>query len=418
MNDVQLQVLSICSTFITLTSLYTSQEMSDSSVISYHTPATIDPIHKEILHIAGKSPDAVEVILGSLPPLTPLSPQSPTYHIHSLPPKPVVKQKESEIPRLSLPPLARELTNTLEGFKHYNPCNPNSYMFTLQDGNGNWVHAEFVRYHLDHDDPIIKELTIHSDRPYGAPLTVRALVWGKSSTVDDEKLISIHNLFKRTVDDALKDLGDLGLIAEVERYRALQQKLIHIQKQEHELDHETSIQVQQMRDCRHRLQCSCFFDRIMPLVASDDPSLHVLPCSRTNSSPIAVPNAKTRGRAIIKWLRNHDERLHGGAGSQERQSRKARKNPRKHCHYLDPCGLCERSSHGEDWCYFPHIKCPLHGPCKIGWANKFYNRAKCPDAWSKMAKNNEEYNASWGRYNNDDYNDDIHNLDANFWELQ
>ncbi|KAH9958177.1 hypothetical protein BGW80DRAFT_1256995 [Lactifluus volemus] len=298
--------------------------MSDSSTISYHTPATIDPIHEEILRIAGESPDTMEVILGSLPPLTPLPPQSPAYHVHSPLPKPVVKQKESEIPCLSLLPLARELTNTPEG------------------------------------------LTIHSDGPYSAPLTVRALVWGKSSTFDDEKLISIHNLFKRTVDNALKDLGDPGLTAEIERYRVLQRKLIHIQEQECELDHETSVQAQQMRDCRHRLQCSCFFDHIMPLIASDDPSLCVPPCSRTNSLPITIPNTETRGRAIIKWLHNRDERLHGGAGSQERQSKKARKNPRKHCHYPDPCVLCGRSGHSEDWCYFPHTKCPLHGPCKIG----------------------------------------------------
>jgi hypothetical protein len=60
----------------------------------------------------------------------------------------------------------------------------------------------------------------------------------------------------------------------------------------------------------------------------------------------------------------------------------------------------------------------LHSPCKIGWAHKFYDRAKCPDAWSKVAKDNEEYKNSWGRYEDDDYDDDIHDLDANFWESQ
>jgi hypothetical protein len=119
---------------------------------------------------------------------------------------------------------------------------PKQLYVHLQDGNGNWVRTEFVKYHLDRDDPVIEGLTIYGDGPYGAPLTARAPVWGRSSTVDDEKLISIHNLFKRTVDNTLKDLENPGLTAKVKRYRALQQKLIYIQEQERELDHETSIQ--------------------------------------------------------------------------------------------------------------------------------------------------------------------------------
>jgi hypothetical protein len=218
----------------------------------------------------------------------------------------------------------------------------------------------------DHDSPVIKGLTIYGDGPYSAPLTVHTPVWGKPFTLDDEKLISIHNLFKRTVDNTLKDLRDLGLTAEIERYRALQRKLIHIQEQEHKLDHKTSVQVQQIKDCRCHLQNSCFFNHIMPLIASDDPSLCVPPRSRTNSLPIAIPNAETRGQAIIEWSCNHDQRLHEGVGSQERQGRKARRNPRRHHCYPDPCALCSKTGHSEDWCYFPHIKCPLHGPCKIG----------------------------------------------------
>jgi hypothetical protein len=337
------------------------------------------------------SPDAAKVIMGALPPLTPLLPRSSSYHVQSPPPEPTIKEEELEIPCLSPPPPARELASTPEGFKCYNPCDLNSYTFTLRDGDRNWVRAEFVKYHLDHDNPIIKGLTIYGNGPYGALLTARALVWGKSSTVDDEKLISIHNLFERTVDDALKDLGDPGLMAEVERYRALQRKLIHIQEQERELDYEASVQAQQMRDCRRRLQYSCFFNHIMPLIASDDPSLRVPPRFRTNSPPIAVPNAETRGRAIIEW--SH-ARLRGSVGSQERRVRKARKNLRKHRHYPDPCRLCGKSGHGEDWCYFPHTNCPLHSPCKISSAHKFYDCAKCPDAWSKMAKDNEDYKNS------------------------
>jgi hypothetical protein len=98
---------------------------------SYHIPATVDPIHEEILRIAGESPDTMEVILGSLPPLTPSPPQSPAYHVRSPSPEPAVKQKEPEIPCLSMLPPARELMTTPNGFKHYDPCNPNSYTFTL-----------------------------------------------------------------------------------------------------------------------------------------------------------------------------------------------------------------------------------------------------------------------------------------------
>jgi hypothetical protein len=101
-----------------------------------------------------------------------------------------------------------------------------------------------------------------------------------------------------------------------------------------------------MRDCRRRLQCFCFFDRIMPLVASDDPSLRVPPRSRMNSPPITVPNAETRERAIIEWSCNRDERLRGGGDSRERRGKKARKNPRKHRRYPDPCPLCGKSGHG------------------------------------------------------------------------
>jgi hypothetical protein len=140
-----------------------------------------------------------------------------------------------------MPPPARELTTTPDGFKCYDPCNLNSYTFTLWDDDRNWVCTEFIKYHLDHDDPVIEGLTICGDGPYSAPLMVRAPVWGKTSTLDDEKLISIHNLFKRTVDNTLKDLGDPGLTAKIERYRVLQWKLIHIQEQEHEIDHKTSV---------------------------------------------------------------------------------------------------------------------------------------------------------------------------------
>ncbi|KAH9971969.1 hypothetical protein BGW80DRAFT_1460181 [Lactifluus volemus] len=163
--------------------------MSNSSMNSYHTPARIDPIYEEILHI-------VTLLSCPLPILK-------------------VKKEEENIPHLFMSPPVRELSATPESFHKYNHCNPNDYTFTLKDLSGEWVCVEFVKDHLDHDDSIIKGLTVYGKGPYEAPLTMCALVWGCTSTLEDKKLIANHNLFKQTVDNALNDLGNPGLKAEV-----------------------------------------------------------------------------------------------------------------------------------------------------------------------------------------------------------
>ena len=178
-------------------------------------------------------------------------------------------------------------------------------------------------------------------------------------------------------------------------------------------------QILEMSRCCDCLKHACLSDRLMPLIASDRPDLHLMGELRPNSPPLLFHLPPTPHLTPSK----PKKRLCGGAGSQEQGRHTpcvhlARIDKRKNeelqnsCgynHARQQCSLCRKTNHVTSKCYTPHKFCPATGPCLVAWSHEFFDYCKCADAY-RQANEWENHDA------NDWYNDDPHCLDAHFWE--
>jgi hypothetical protein len=234
--------------------------------------------------------------------------------------------------------------------------------------------VEFIKYHMDTADPMMQGLTSIGEGPYGAPLTTCAPVWGKESNATNLQILHEDFWLKRNIQEALTAIEDPGLLREVTRYWGLLKQGIDLCHHEMHIDQALEVHIWNMKQCWRHLFASCFHDHLWPIVCSDRPKLHVLPDAlHPNSPPIVIPNPELWGRSTTSA---GAARIHGGAGSPDRQAchghKGAKKNSPKHYKHFPSnwrCKFCRATGHMDDYCYIPHTNCPCGGTCLVRWAH-------------------------------------------------
>jgi Chromo (CHRromatin Organisation MOdifier) domain len=366
------------------------------------------------------------------------APSSPRY-VPATPSETAVDDDDDiqEIPRLPTPPRARILSPVPEraiptpvGFHHYEEDNPHDYSFTMKDAeSGGFIEMEFVKFTI-RDDSYITRYTKTGDGPFEAPLNARSHP-DKETGRDDLVLFHPTHVFHRTVDDTLRQLGDPGLTAEVQRYRWTVEEKERLKFEGRKLGQNLGALRRKHEDSIRRLGTTGTTTRLLPFILSDRADIRGPPPRHFNSPPpVVVPGALPPPPRLPS---NEEARqqvggshLRGGAGSSEEgHLRRTTKKPYTSTHDMKGktkakqppntrCSLCRKLGHVSARCWTPHVRCPRDGKeCLLGTAHENYKSHRCPAAWAKDAKADYEAEQNWY---SDDYDDDVHNLDPSFWE--
>jgi hypothetical protein len=168
------------------------------------------------------------------------------------------------------------------------------------------------------------------------------------------------------INEAIQTIGDPGLTADIARYRRIAKRRAELRMQEKELDKRWGDMASNLTQITRRLRNARAWQRIRPLVLSDQE--HPLPMQRGRSS--STTSGHSAGPAFRLYHHGEEGGRHRAPHSlalSQRATLQTTSDDRLH----RQCRLCRKKGHHEEWCWMPHKWCP-EDHCRVSSTHAYY----------------------------------------------
>jgi hypothetical protein len=201
---------------------------------------------------------------------------------------------------------------------------------------------------------------------YGAPLMAKEDVTGPPDEDSAHVAFEPMHVFYNQINEAIQTIGDPELTADVARYCRIAKRRAELRMQERDLDRRWADMAQDLTQITRRLKSAHAWQRIRPLILSDQE--HPLPVRRGWS------NSTTLGCSAGLAFRPYQHGKEGGWYCMPHQLAPAQQvnlgttnDDHQHC----LCCLCWKKGHQAEWCWTPHKWCP-EDCCRVKTTHAYY----------------------------------------------
>jgi hypothetical protein len=212
------------------------------------------------------APDSLHPSLPALEEVYIVRTDSPEYMPHT--------PTASEINRMATPPPMNPgppppRQHLGDPFVLYEPLNPHHYPLRIQLPDGGMVEAQYVAFYHQAENPYMTGTMGFGCPIYGAPLMVQEDEAGPPDEDSAHVAFKLMHRFYGQINKAIQTIRDPGLTADVARYRWIAKRRAELRMQEKELDERWGETASDLMQITRRLRNAWAWQRIQPLVLSD-----------------------------------------------------------------------------------------------------------------------------------------------------
>jgi hypothetical protein len=186
----------------------------------------------------------------------------------------------SEIDRMPTPPprnpgLPPPRQHLGDPFILYEPLNLHHYPLQIQLPEGDTVEAWYIAFYQEAENPYMTGTMGFGCPVYGASLMAKEDMTGPPD--EDSAHVSFEpmHIFYGQINEAIQNIRDPGLTADVTRYQQIAKRRAELRMQERDLDRRWADTAQDLTQITRRLRNAQAWQWIQPLVLSDQE--HPLP---------------------------------------------------------------------------------------------------------------------------------------------
>jgi hypothetical protein len=230
------------------------------------------------------------------------------------------------------------------------------------------VKAWYIAFHQEAENPYMTGTMGFGCPIYGVPLMAKEDMAGPPDEDSTHVSFEPMHIFYNQINEAIRTIGDPGLTADVARYRQIAKRRAELRMQERDLDRRWADTAQDLTQITRRLKNARAWQRIRPLVLSNQE--HPLPIQRGQS------NSTTSGRSAGPAFRPYHHGEEGGQHCMPRQLMPTQWvdlcTTNDNCQHRICC-LCRKKGHHSEWCWTPHKWCP-EDRCRVRSTHAYYAR--------------------------------------------